>query len=103
MKCLIIILLITISASLLGCSTMTHIMRSSFRSQPDTDWTERSGYDTHKGSVTKGSFTVYNNNPYTLHLEIDDTNTSEEIEQLNGDGGASLNAYAACLTLKVIF
>ena len=98
MKWLVIIGLITISASMLGCSSMAHIMQTNFRLQPSSDWTAGTKTDGHIGS-----FSVYTNNPYALHLEIEDTDTSGEIEQLNGDGGASLNAYAACLTLKVIF
>ena len=99
MKCLVIIMLITISASMLGCSSMAHIMQNNLRLQPSSsDWSEEFKTDGHLGS-----FSVYTNNPYALHLEIEDTDRSGEIEQLNGDGGASLNAYAACLTLKVIF
>ena len=99
MKCLVIITLITISASMLGCSSMAHIMQNSFRLQPsNSDWAEVS-----KTDRQIGSFSVYTNNPYALNLEIEDTDRSGKIEQLNGDGGASLNAYAACLTLKVIF
>jgi hypothetical protein len=98
MKCLLIIILIAIAASMLGCSSMAHIMQTNFRMQPSSDWGEEPNSDRHMGS-----FSVYTNNPYALHLEIEDTGTSGEIEQLNGDGGASLNAYAACLTLKVIF
>jgi hypothetical protein len=98
MKCLVIIVFITISASMLGCSSMAHMMQTNFRLQPSSDWTAGSQIDSHIGS-----FSVYTSNPYALHLEIEDTDTSGEREQLNGDGGASLNAYAACLTLKVIF
>lgn len=98
MKCLLIVILIAMTASMLGCSSMAHIMQSSFRVEPSSDWSEEPNSDRHIGS-----FSVYRNNPYALHLEIEDTDTSGEIEQLNGDGGASLNAYAACLTLKVIF
>ena len=99
MKCLVIIMVITISALMLGCSSMAHIMQSNFSLQPSSnDWSEEFKTDSHLGS-----FSVYTNNPYALHIEIEDTDRSGEIEQLNGDGGASLNAYAACLTLKVIF
>ena len=84
---------------MLGCSSMAHIMQSNFRLQPSgSDWAEGS-----KSDNPVGSFSVYTNNPYALHLEIEDTDRSGKIEQFNGDGGASLNAYAACLTLKVIF
>lgn len=48
-------------------------------------------------------FRIYNANSYAVHLEIEETDAQEGMEHLNGDGGASLNAYAACLTLKVIF
>jgi hypothetical protein len=77
---------------------MAHIMQVNFSAESSNDWT-----DGPRANSPTSTFTVYTNNPYTLHLEIDETNTSEETEQLNGDGGASLNAYAACLTLKVIF
>jgi hypothetical protein len=85
-------------ASMLGCSTMAHIMHNNFTAQPENGWVERSGPDNYAGG-----FQVYTRNPYALHLGIEDTNTLEDMERLNGDGGASLNAYAACLTLKVIF
>jgi hypothetical protein len=77
---------------------MAHIMQANFLTESSNDWTDGPVSHSHTGS-----FTVYTNNPYALHLEIDETDASEKIEQLNGDGGASLNAYAACLTLKVIF
>lgn len=98
MKCLGIILLIIMMASMLGCSTMAHIMQDNFTTQPENEWVEQSGSDNYAGS-----FQVFARNPYALHLEIEDTDTLEDMERLNGDGGASLNAYAACLTLKVIF
>ena len=49
------------------------------------------------------SFTVFNNNPYALHLEFEEADLESYQTPVNGDGGASLNAYAACLTLKVMF
>ena len=49
------------------------------------------------------SFAVFNNNPYALHLEFEEADLESYQTPVNGDGGASLNAYAACLTLKVMF
>ncbi len=49
------------------------------------------------------SFQVYNSNPYALHLEFEEADWEPYQTPVNGDGGASLNAYAACLTLKVMF
>ncbi len=49
------------------------------------------------------SFAVFNNNPYALHLEFEEADLQSYQTPVNGDGGASLNAYAACLTLKVMF
>jgi len=98
MKRLGILLLIIILASMLGCSTMAHIMQNNFAAQSENGWVAQSGSESRAAG-----FPVYTSNPYALHLEIEDTDTLEDMEQLNGDGGASLNAYAACLTLKVIF
>jgi hypothetical protein len=49
------------------------------------------------------SFEVYNHTPYVLHLEFDEIESNSNGAPIRGDGGASLNAYAACLTLKVMF
>jgi hypothetical protein len=49
------------------------------------------------------SFEVYNHSPYVLHLEFDEIESNSKGAPIRGDGGASLNAYAACLTLKVMF
>jgi len=84
---------------MLGCSTVAHIVHDSRFVAPAGDhWIEEAGADNRTGS-----FRFYNSNPYALHLEIEETDSQGELEPLNGDGGASLNAYAACLTLKVIF
>jgi hypothetical protein len=99
MKCLSLFLLMILCTSMLGCSTVAHIMQQgAYGAHPDNDWVESTDADKHSGS-----FQVYNNSPYTLHLEIEETDSQGEMEPVNGDGGASLNAYAACLTLKVIF
>ena len=98
MKCLAIILFLSICTSMFGCSTVAHFMQGNYIEQPGNEWTKGAIVETHAGS-----FQVYRNNPYALHLEFEEINSQGELNQLNGDGGASLNAYAACLTLKVIF
>lgn len=99
MKFLAILTTIAICLSATGCSTMAHIMHSSNYAAPSDDhWIDCAGKN-----IRSGSFRVYNSNPYALHLEIEETDSQGEMELLYGDGGASLNAYAACLTLKVIF
>lgn len=98
MKSLCIIILIAISFSMTGCSTLSHVVGIDFAVQPGSDLSE---YATTNHQI--GSVQVYNSNPYTIDLEIEESNSHQELEPHNGDGGVSLNAYAACLTLKVIF
>ena len=52
---------------------------------------------------TSNSFQVFNNNPYALNIGFEEPVSDPMRTPVNGDGGASLNAYAACLTLKVMF
>jgi hypothetical protein len=91
-----IFILIASLLSLTGCSSLAHIMHMNGSLPHDNTWTQ----DIQAASQSAG-FLVFYTNPYTVHLEIEETFSQEGIEQLNGDGGA--NAYAACLTLKVIF
>ena len=91
-------ILLLVYLATMGCSSLAHIMQASYAEQLDSAWTQDTVAD-----HSAGSFRVYNADPYTVHLEIEETDSQEGLEQLNGDGGASLNAYAACLTLKVIF
>ena len=49
------------------------------------------------------SFEVFNNNPYALNIGFEEPLSDPMRTPVSGDGGASLNAYAACLTLKVMF
>ena len=98
MKRVMPFILITMCFAMTGCSTMAHIMQNNFITQPDYGF---SGNTTDE--VQSVGFQVYNSNPYTVHLEIEESDPNQELDPLNGDGGASLNAYAACLTLKVIF
>jgi len=46
---------------------------------------------------------VYQKAPFALQVGIEEAQPDSNANTINGDGGASLNAYAACLTLKVIF
>jgi hypothetical protein len=80
-----------------GCSTLTHVMETNFTVHPGNDLLNNAA------DHSLGSVQVYNSDPYTIHLEIEESDSHQELEPLNGDGGVSLNAYAACLTLKVIF
>lgn len=98
MKSLCVLICITICLSMTGCSTLTHIVETHFTVQPGNDVFENATADQPLGRVQ-----VYNNNPYTVHLEIEESDSHQELEPFYGDGGVSLNAYAACLTLKVIF
>ena len=98
MKSLCVLICITICLSMTGCSTLTHIVETHFTVQPGNDVFENATADQPLGRVQ-----VYNNNPYTVHLEIEESDSHQGLEPFYGDGGVSLNAYAACLTLKVIF
>jgi len=98
MKYTTIIMIVAICFLTTGCGTLAHIVQNNFVIQPDGRFTENLTPGHQAGIIQ-----VYNNKPYTVHLEIEETDSHEEMEPLNGDGGASLNAYAACLTLKVIF
>lgn len=98
MKFLCVLIFVAICFSMTGCSTLAHVMETNFTEQPGSDLLNNATADQPLGSVQ-----VYNSNPYTIHLEIEESDSHQELEPLNGDGGVSLNAYAACLTLKVIF
>lgn len=98
MKFLIIIFIMGACLSMTGCGSLAHIVQTSYITQPGNG-----SFDPGTADLQPGSFRVYHNNPYTVHLEIEETDSQEEMQPFNGDGGASLNAYAACLTLKVIF
>ncbi len=98
MKSLCVLICFTICLSMTGCSTLTHIVETHFTVQPGNDVFENATADQPLGRVQ-----VYNNNPYTVHLEIEESDSHQGLEPFYGDGGVSLNAYAACLTLKVIF
>ena len=98
MKSLCLILFVAICFSTMGCGTLAHIVQTNMITNPGGGLFEDPTAD-----HLPGSFQVYSSDPYTVHLEIEDFDSNEELEPLNGDGGASLNAYAACLTLKVIF
>ncbi|GEM_PF-2186897 len=98
MKFLIIMLIMGTCLSITGCGSLAHIVQGSYITQPGNGTFDQGITD-----LSPSSIRVYHNNPYTVHLEIEETDSQEEMQPLNGDGGASLNAYAACLTLKVIF
>lgn len=98
MKLVMLFILIAMCLAMTGCGTMAHIMQTNFITQPDHGVLENT-----TDEVQSIGFRVYNSNPYAVHLEIEESDPSQELDPLNGDGGASLNAYAACLTLKVIF
>lgn len=98
MKLFAIFILALFCFSAAGCGSLAHILQPDYAEQLDRAWSQGAHTD-HQA----GSFRVYNAEPYTVHLEIEETEPQEGLEHLNGDGGASLNAYAACLTLKVIF
>ena len=98
MKALTLLFLIWFCLSTAGCSTLAQIMQPTCAEQLDSAWTQGAADERQANH-----FQVYGAAPYTVHLAIEDTDSQEGLEHLNGDGGASLNAYAACLTLKVIF
>ena len=98
MKPLAILILLIFCLSTAGCGSLVHIMQDNSAGQLHSAWSQGAHIDRQASS-----FRIFNAEPYTVHLEVEDTEPKEGLEQLNGDGGASLNAYAACLTLKVIF
>ena len=49
------------------------------------------------------SYEVLNHNPYAINIGFEDSGSDPMRIPARGDGGASLNAYATCLTLKVMF
>lgn len=77
-----------------GCHSLAPIMQMN----TDSAWMQGVNLENHPEG-----FRIYKASSYTVHLKIEETDAQEGMEHLNGDGGASLNAYAACLTLKVIF
>jgi hypothetical protein len=98
MKLGMIVILIAMCFGMTGCGTMAHIMQTNFITQPDHGVLGNT-----TDEVQSIGFRVYKSNPYAVHLEIEESDRNQDLDPLNGDGGASLNAYAACLTLKVIF
>ena len=98
MKLAMLLMFIIFCLAATGCGGLAPILQPSYAEQLDSAWTQGAA-----GDRQASSFQVYRADPYAVHLEIEDTDSQEGLEHLNGDGGASLNAYAACLTLKVIF
>ena len=49
------------------------------------------------------SLYVFNSSPYALSLDVEEMEQDALQTPVHGDGGVSLNAYAACLTMKVMF
>ena len=46
---------------------------------------------------------IFNSRPYALSLDVEAMEQDALQTPVHGDGGVSLNAYAACLTMKVMF
>lgn len=103
MKITILILMVTICLSNAGCSALSGLIAfdpvRQFRERPETALPL---YGTIALDESQ-SFEVYQSAPYALHLEFLDALSQSDLATIYGDGGASLNAYAACLTLKVMF
>ncbi len=103
MKIRLLILAMTLCMSATGCSSFGEFVtrvpahNTSFRNpvlSPDALQTAQSN---------SGSVNVFNSNTYTLSLDVEEIEPDLVQTPIHGDGGVSLNAYAACLTLKVMF
>ncbi|MBL0715221.1 MAG: hypothetical protein JJV98_16150 [Desulfosarcina sp.] len=97
MKTLNFILITAVCLSTIGCSSLSGLipMRPAALNE--------SVYYSQLVQNNPTSFEIFNNNPYALRLEIEETAPDSNWIPVRGDGGASLNAYAACLRLKVMF
>ncbi len=103
MKNAILLMMITACFGASGCSSLGELVTPApaIYSQAQND---ASAYiQPLTDEISSKSFQVFNNNPYALHLEFAEADLEPYQTPVNGDGGASLNAYAACLTLKVMF
>ncbi len=99
----LIILALTLCMGATGCSSLGDLVSreparcTAFRGEalsPDTMQTVQK---------SSKSVYVYNSNPYMLSLDVEEMEQDSFQTPVSGDGGVSLNAYAACLTLKVMF
>ena len=99
MKVYIVATLLLFSLFTIGCSSL------SLRLADDM---EASAYSTARAiypsqSAPNSGIEVYQKAPFALQVGIEEAQSDTNANKINGDGGASLNAYAASLTLKVIF
>jgi hypothetical protein len=103
MKIRILILMITICLGTFGCSSLGGLLALETTDPRENSMAAISS--PHAGFLQDDpqSFEVYNSAPYALHIEFEDIASHSNQTPIHGDGGASLNAYAACLTLKVMF
>ncbi len=103
MKKLILIVMTIICLGSIGCSSLGELMTGNQALYSDAGLDPLPPVHLNMDQNESKSFQVFNNNPYALHLEFDREDLNKNQTPVNGDGGASLNAYAACLTLKVMF
>ncbi len=103
MKKPILIIMMTICLGCVGCSSLgEHItLEPATYSAAEND-APQPPYSQMEENDSK-TFRVFQSNPYTLNLEVERTDPDAYQIPVYGDGGVSLNAYAACLTLKVMF
>ena len=103
MKTVNLIAIIFFSLTTIGCSSLGGLMPMGpgFHGAKGVD----SLRPLHPELAQKGSpsFEVFNNDPYALNIGFEEPVSDPMRTPVNGDGGAPLNAYAACLTLKVMF
>jgi hypothetical protein len=99
MKPIIVTLFLLLSLSTIGCGSLP--FRLANETEVSAYSTAYAVYPTQSPSST--GIEVYQKAPFALQVGIEDAQPEPNANKINGDGGASLNAYAACLTLKVIF
>ena len=103
MKTLNRIAIILFSLTLIGCSSLGGLIPTNPASYVaygvDSQRPLHPALDQNKSK----SFEVFNHHAYAVNIGFEKPATDPIRTPIRGDGGASLNAYAACLTLKVMF
>jgi hypothetical protein len=103
MKARIFILMTTLCFCTIGCSSIGGLIAFDQADSNGKGFEVRHQLPSQFTQDDSTSFEVFNLSPYVLHLEFDEIASNSNQTPVRGDGGASLNAYAACLTLKVMF
>ncbi|MDJ0886058.1 MAG: hypothetical protein QNI89_02100 [Desulfobacterales bacterium] len=103
MKKRLLILAMTFCMGFTGCSSLGDFITVDPARYTEASHDALSPDALHTVHNDSKSFHVFNSNPYTLSLDVEHTEQDSLQSPIYGDGGVSLNAYAACLTLKVMF